>query len=585
MDGFWLPRNVRERVLTPETEYKTLAFACGRPCRPDDEGAITVRWPVLDPEAWGQLLKLLHANRQQAPQGTAYWDRFQAALAVVGRRLADPTDPLRGQALATLPGYTGYSQAMIRLALDSLDLWAADQFPAVFQQLPSLAVAADWLPLGGLPGRLRFFPAQRWQRLRARLPGRATRPLFGPPAPPDLVVGYGAGNVPGTALLIALLAQSTTLAGGPQPAVLVRNSRREPILAPLVLGALEAVDPDLVSTLGLLVWEYGEATAHEGGQPPHLLAQADLVIAAAGDETISQIDQALRRTAATRRASRPEPVRFHAHGHKVSFAALGREVLERGRPLEAGGPPLLDVVALLAALDSVFWDQHGCLSARVHFCETGSSQHHSPLDYARRLVDQLALLAAFLPRGAWPRRSLHDRFDRYTALEQSGQVHVLSGYDDEFVVIVDARPLDTAGFQRLVNDCAGRVIVVRPVADLMDVPNHYLRLLPAANLQSLSVAVGQQGEPLSERFLRLAAACGERGVTAIRTVGRAAFPQLAYSWDGLLPPDLVRRRPEGHFSTIEFDAPYDEMLTTYRRLLQQGAALGVPLGPSEPKPI
>ena len=413
-------------------------------------------------------------------------------------------------------------------------------------------------------------------RLRARLPGQGKGPFFSPPSPLDLVVGYAAGNVPGTALLIALLAQATTLAGGLQPAVLVRNSRREPILAPLVLGALEAVDPDLVSTLAVLVWDYADAAAREGGPSPQLLAQADLVIAAAGDETISQIEQAIQGMAAIRCTANPDPVRFHAHGHKVSFAAIGREVLKRGRTIEAGGLLLLDIVALLAALDSVFWDQHGCLSARIHFVETGGEEQHSPLDYARRLVDQLALLAGFLPRGAWPRRSLHDRFDRYKALEQTEKVQVLSGYDDEFLVIVDSRPLDAAGFQRLVNDCEGRVIAVRPVADLMDVPDHYLRLLPAANLQSLSVAVGQEGDPLSDRFLHFAEACGDRGVAAIRTVGRGALPQLAYSWDGLLPPDLVRRRPEGHFTTIEFDLPYDEMIATYCQMLHQAAALGLP---------
>jgi hypothetical protein len=73
-------------------------------------------------------------------------------------------------------------------------------------------------------------------------------------------------------------------------------------------------------------------------------------------------------------------------------------------------------------------------------------------------------------------------------------------------------------------------------------------------------------------MLQFAEACGARGVTAIRTVGRGAFPQLAYSWDGLIPLDLVRQRPPGWFTTIEFEAPYDEMLATYRLLLKRGAA-------------
>jgi hypothetical protein len=40
-------------------------------------------------------------------------------------------------------------------------------------------------------------------------------------------------------------------------------------------------------------------------------------------------------------------------------------------------------------------------------------------------------------------------------------------------------------------------------------------------------------------------------VTALRRLGRASFPQLAYSWDGYLPLDLGSVRPRGHFSTVE----------------------------------
>jgi hypothetical protein len=156
-------------------------------------------------------------------------------------------------------------------------------------------------------------------------------------------------------------------------------------------------------------------------------------------------------------------------------------------------------------------------------------------------------------------------------------VRVFSGYDDEFVVVLDGRALDPEAFYRQVNDCQGRVIVVRPVADLMEIPEGYLRTLPAHNLQSLSVALGAPGEGLSEPALKFAEACGARGVTAIRCVGRGAFPQLAYSWDGLIPLDLVHRRPAGYFTTIEFDHPYEQILETYHLLLARaGQALVEP---------
>lgn len=548
LDGFWLPRSVRQRVLAPDTTYVTSSFARGRPATAGQEGAVTVRWPAPPEEAWPHLLALLEANRRRAPRGEAYWQRLGAAMAVMARRLADPGDALHQAALASLPGYTGYSEAMIAASLRGLGLWNLEQFPAALTIEPTWQAARDWQPMGALAGRLRFTPA----RGRGLLPRLRQGPLFGPATPPDLVLGYGASNVPGTALLIAFLALSTALAGSPPPAVVVKNSRREPIFGPLVLAALEEADEELVSTLALLIWDYEDEAVQA-----RLMGQAGLAIAAASDQTIDQIRSALGRLA-------PRSTRFHPHGHKISFSAIGREVLARG--LQAGdGAPLLHAVTFLAALDSIYWDQQGCLSSRFHFVEAGGGPaYHSSLDYAGQLADRLRSLALLLPRGAWPRQRLHDRFDRYKLLESTGRVRVLSSYEDEFVVVHDARPLDAPALHSTVNDCEGRVVVVRPVSDMLAVPEEHLRLVPVGNLQSLSVAVGREGQGLTDEFLRFATACAARGVTAIRTVGRGAFPQLAYSWDGLLPLDLLRSRPEGWFTTIECDRPYDEMLATYR---------------------
>jgi len=524
------------------------------------------------------LLAALEENRQRTPKGQAFWDRLQAASANVALRFADPSDPLWEQALAALPGYTGYSEPMIRFTLGAMDLMTLRELPAAFALSPTRRVAQDWQPMAGLSGRLRFYASRPWLRALQKLSFGAARPLFDTPSLPDLAVGYGAGNVPGTALLIAFLAQAVTLAGGAPPAVVVRNSRREPIFTQLVLRGLEAADEDLVSAVAVLVWEYEDTAVQD-----LLLSKADLVIATASDESIAQIGSQIGHAREGRgvpvpAASSSRSVRFHAHGHKVSFSAIGREVLARGLADPASGQPLLDIVALLAALDSAFWDQHGCLSSRVHFVERGGSELHTPHEYAARLVEQLRLLASYLPRGAWPRRHIHDRFDKYKLLEGAGQVRVLTGYDDEFLVAVDQRALDAVAFGRTVNDCQGRVVIVRAVDDLLDVPNRYLRLLPARNLQSLSVAVGQAGQGLTDRFVRFVEACGACGVTAIRTVGRGAFPQLAYSWDGLIPLDMVRRRPAGHFTTIEFDAPFQQMIETYHMLLKRGADLGMAEG-------
>jgi hypothetical protein len=557
IEGFWLPQQVHSNILTPETEFEERTFANGQPASAQAPGAVTARWPRLNIAQWAPLLEALERNRSRPPQGGDFWRRFQVALHHAGRRLANPSDPLHQKAIQTLPGYTGYSPAMIRLALRALDLFSLEQLPAALSFVPTWQAMERWQSMPGTPGRARFYPQQPWREIYGWSPILARRPIYKRSAPSQLVIGYGAGNVPGAALLIALLMQAVSLSTA-TPVIVVRNSRHEPIFSSLVLQAMEEADPDLVCTTALLVWDFEDQALQKD-----LLSRADLVIAAASDETIAdlrgQFDAARRSRPATGQASR-----FHAHGHKVSFSAIGAEMLTRTEGDPDSGKSKMEIAARLAALDSILWDQNGCLSARVHFVEEGAEGDVGAEAYADCLLDQLRLLSTWLPLGGWQPRRLHERFDRYKNLERAGLAKVFSDYDDEFLVILDRRPLEADAFRQQVNDCQVRVIVVRPVAHRMDIPRRYLRMIPKENLQSLSVAIGEPGQALEDGFLQFAAECGACGVTAIRTVGRGAFPQLAYSWDGWIPQDLIGERPPGYFCTIEFDQPYEQILSTYR---------------------
>jgi hypothetical protein len=134
-------------------------------------------------------------------------------------------------------------------------------------------------------------------------------------------------------------------------------------------------------------------------------------------------------------------------------------------------------------------------------------------------------------------------------MERRGNVRVLTSYDDDCLVVLDERAWNADQWRDTINRCTGRVVVVRPVEDLSDVYARYLRQLPPTNLQSVSLAVA------AGRVLELAEGAGASGVTALRGLGRAAFPKMAYSWDGLLPLDLGNVRPEGHFTTLETEDP------------------------------
>ena len=157
VDGFWLPESLRERVLTANNAYAGRSYADGRPCQPGDPGAVSARWPLLQAEQWQTLLSGLRKNRRLIPRGEAFWGRLQLALSAIGRRFANTADPLVVQAMATLPGYTGFSQAMIQFAFNALDMISLEQFSAAFLQPVTWRAAQDWQPMPGIPGRLRFY--------------------------------------------------------------------------------------------------------------------------------------------------------------------------------------------------------------------------------------------------------------------------------------------------------------------------------------------------------------------------------------------------------------------------------------------
>jgi Acyl-CoA reductase (LuxC) len=518
-DGFWLPRKLREEVLSQAT-WETACLrggalmeaGAGQPatrCAQDD-GAVLIRWPRLSPAQWTALLAGLQTSRSLA--GCEAAGRWRAALEKALAGLAGEMPAM----LPLLSASTGYTPGMLTTALAGGNLVDPSSLAAAMDYRPTWATASSWATYPRMGGRIRFYPHGLTGRARAVLTRDAA--LFRPAPPVDLTLGFAAGNVPGTAFIIALLGSLADHAAPGitrAPAVLVRNSRHEPLFTPWVLSAVEAVDPDLVAGMAVMIWDYDDPALQA-----LLLRSAGLMLAAADDGTIAALE--------SRRARYAPDLRFHRHGHKVSFATLGADWAARPHAPH------------LAALDSSFWDQNGCLSARVHFVEGNASE------YAKALADEMRSLSQELPRGTTPRRYTHRAFDAYASLTGSGRVRLFSGYDEDFAVVLDGRPWDAGALRRAANSCQGRAVVVRPVRDVMDVPR-LLQALPAANLQSISVLLDD------ERLEPFADAVGAAGVTALRSLGRGAFPQLAYSWDGLLPLDVCHLRPPGHFATIEPD--------------------------------
>ncbi len=558
LDGYWLPYNIKNKLISSRTEFASLSFNKGRPSHASHPDAISAQWPILGENDYQILFEELNNNRMRAPEGKELWTRLQTAFITVGKRLSSQDDELSTKVLQALPNYTGYSSEMIQVVSQAMDLFALDQIIDAQQANPTHNIRHEWTKISNLPGRFRFFPSRKTDTVKNLFARNTNKPFFGSAQNLSTILGYGAGNVPGTALLIALLSLATSINHGLPPVTLIRNSRQEPIFSPLILQALEEVDPELVSTLAVLVWDYADGSIQDT-----LLSHVDLVMAAASDETIYQIESQINQ----QKQKSGKNIRFIAHGHKVSFSTIFSDVLSADLIDPGTQLPLLDIVCLLAGLDSIFWDQFGCLSSRFHFVEDLNADidlERSPTHrYAQKLEEQLGILSTVLPRGSWPIQPLHDRFDIFKQLENTGKVKVYSKYDDPYLVIVDQRVLSDFQLYQSINECQGRIILVRPVADVIQIPQQYLHSIPSTNLQSMSIACGRTGEKLTDRLLEFSSACGKCGITSIRTVGRGAFPKLPYSWDGFIPLDLTRKRAPGHFTTIEFEEPMDQILETF----------------------
>ena len=574
-DAFWFPLSIRDAIITPDTEYDYLHFRGGTVVA-EGEGVaqgqtVTVRWPRLALSAWEQIVGTLRGNRKRAQPGR--WpERLPQAIREMQDVWGDRANPLRRSILEGLASCTGHSVGMLDFALSLLDLVSVDDLQRAASCHFTQAVKGEFVSLDGLAGRVHFFEEEWWRSLATRawlqLGSYRRRPWQLRHRTTELILGFAAGNVPGTGLLLILLglAAAANEQGGP-PVIIVKNSRHEPLFTPLVLSALELVDPTLVDTTVVTLWDYTDQALQE-----YLMGQADLVVAAASDETIDEIGRVVERVSTPAR-----PVRFHRHGHKVSFSTVGRECLGVRREEPGSGAPLLEVVALLASLDVALWNQQGCLSSRVHFVERGAGhrlgsgtpqEYYSPEAYSNAVVKSLRLLNDLIPKGVSRKRQIHNLFDKYQARAVGGAVQVFSEYDDDFLVVLERQPLTGDQFREVVNDCQGRTVVVIPVDDVMEVPRRYLGQMCRDEqhpLQSMSMAVGDPDYPgIDPRLLRYAEALGAVGVTGIRTVGRGAFPQLAYSWDGLIPLDLTVDRPKGYFTALEFDQPWTQIYETHR---------------------
>jgi hypothetical protein len=368
---------------------------------------------------------------------------------------------LRPEAVRALEGVTGYAPAAIDAAL--LGLFRRMDRPEMER----------WLAAGGVTAEA--------------LDGSSEELLvFGP----ELTVVVSSGNIPGAALpsvAQALLLESPCLA---------KTGSAEPALLPLYARSLAAAAPELAAGLAVTTWEGGREDLERA-----LLAEADALVVYGGNEAVRSL-----------RAHLPAHARFIGYGHRISFAAVGRELLTPEQACEA---------ARLAAVDVATFDQQGCLSPQALYVERGGAV--SPEQFAELLAGALARLAVELPRRslspaeAAAIHQLRSAYEVRSALEPG--VRLYTNPDRlEWTVAVDPDPT-------LAPCPLNRTAIIRPIERLEELPRHLAALRGA--LLSAGLGVG------FERRRALARDLAAAGVTRITTLGEAQRPETELFHDGV----------------------------------------------------
>lgn len=312
---------------------------------------------------------------------------------------------------------------------------------------------------------------------------------------PELTTHIFSGNVPGLpaiSLIQTLLMKSACLG---------KPASEEPVFPGLFARSIAAVDARLGSAVAILAWPGGDRAVEDAA-----FAASDAVVASGSDAAIESI-----------RSRLPPTVRFVGHGHKLSFAVIGREALD---PTEA------DHLADRLAYDVSLFDQQGCVSAHVVYVEQGGAI--APEEFARRLAAAMARFNRAMPRGGLT-------LEETAAIRQARTHAELGELRDEAVrlfasegstawtVIYEDNPT-------FVPSCLNRVVRVKAVEDLGDVPDLVRPFRP--HLQSVGMAVAPK------RREALAGLLASVGACRVSPIGEMPHPPLAWHHDGgfnLLP--------------------------------------------------
>ena len=291
-----------------------------------------------------QIQEAIHRTREARERVVQHrsTEAIINALVQTARNWLEPTSPWRLRAIEQAPALTGFSEPMVREAIELV------YGPITHEALGEL--------LDRELGNRRVLDEFC---MRGRAQSRATGPR--------LITHFMAGNVPAPAIVsicCGLLLKSANL---------VKVSNRDPVFPTLFVESLREVDAELADCVAVLEWPRQELALTQAA-----IAEANAVIAYGDDHTIS----ALRQLA-------PDDASFLGYGHKISFAAVAKEAMTAEN---------LPALAEAAAFDVSIYDQQGCLSPHLFYVEERGEL--GPRKFAAALAEAMATYQSRVPRGA-----------------------------------------------------------------------------------------------------------------------------------------------------------------------------------------
>ncbi|MFQ5667251.1 MAG: acyl-CoA reductase [Candidatus Binatia bacterium] len=442
--------NVRSYRLPglAEPTVVTVRHACG---------AAAVELPQLTPaqlrSAIDRATRAVNQGRPRSVGGLlATLDR------VIGNWLR-PDYHLRQLAEQVLPEATGFSPTTVRHGL-----------PLLLAPLRGEALGA--LLDHELGNRLVL---DRWHRGR-----RAVGP--------SLITHILPGNIPGLAAAPILLSLAV------KSAVLVKPAAGDPIFPVLFAASIREVDDELAQRLIVACWRGGDEALERVA-----FTQSDVVVAGGSDGAIAAI------------AARV-PGRFIGHGHKVSFAAIGKERLSD----RAAGRAL----ARRLAYDVSLWDQQGCLSPQL--CYVESNGVVTPAEFGDLLAQALSYYARLFP----PKRLTFDEQVQVLRFRQDAEWRRVQG--DPVKIL--ASPHSACWTVSVEHDpdfkptCLNRCIRLKAVPSLSELQPALAAHRP--HLEAAGLAVS------SNRLVDLTEMFGGCGVHRICPLGSMQTPMLSWRQGG-----------------------------------------------------